>query len=270
MTPRIFGILNITEDSFSDGGRFLAPGAALAHARALSAAGADAIDLGAASSNPDAKPVAPDIEIDRLAPVVSDLKAEGIAVSVDSFSLPVQRWALLQQVEFLNDIAGFPDAQLYPDLAASHARLIVMHSVQDGPSALRVTVPEAEILDRVLRFFDSRLAALEKAGVARDRLILDPGMGFFLGAVPQASYAVLRAIPVLKSAFCLPVLISVSRKSFLRTLTGRKPRDAGAASLGAELFAARMGVDFIRTHDPAALKDALTVTGVLDGTSPGA
>ena len=270
VVPTLFGILNITEDSFSDGRRFLVPEAALAHARALSEAGADALDLGAASSNPEAMPVAPDIEIGRLAPVVRALKAAGTPVSIDSFSLPVQRWALREQVEFVNDIAGFPHAELYPELAASNARLIVMHSVQGGPSALRLAVSADEILDRVLRFFDARLAALEKAGVVRDRLIVDPGMGFFLGTVPEASYAVLRAIPVLKSAFGRPVLVSVSRKFFLRVLTGRTPGEAGAASLAAELFAVRMGADFIRTHDPGGLKDALTVTGVLDGTSPGA
>jgi dihydropteroate synthase type 2 len=263
--PTLLGILNITADSFSDGGRYLVPDAALAHARSLAADGAHVIDLGAASSNPDAKPVASETEIERLTFVVSALKAEGIAVSIDSFSPVVQRWALGQHVEYVNDIAGFPHTELYPELAASGAKLIVMHSVQGGPSALRMSVPADEILNRVLRFFEGRLTALEKAGVARARLIVDPGMGFFLGAIPEASYAVLRGIAALKSAFGLPVLVSVSRKSFLRALTGRKPREAGAASLAAELFAARMGADFIRTHDPGALKDALAVTAMLDG-----
>jgi dihydropteroate synthase type 2 len=266
--PALLGILNITEDSFSDGGRYLASDAALAHARALAADGADILDLGAASSNPDAKPVAPNLELERLAPVVEVLKAEGIRISVDSFSPRVQQWAISQGVEFINDIAGFPHEGLYPELAASGAKLIVMHAVQGGPSSQRVTVPADEILDRIIRFFDGRLAALEKAGIARDRLIIDPGMGFFVGTIPEASYAVLRGIQTLKSIFGLPLLVSVSRKSFLRVLTGRKPCEAGAASLAAELFAARMGADFIRTHDPAALKDALAVTAVLDGKPP--
>ncbi len=268
--PALLGIVNITEDSFSDGGRFLAPEAALDHARALAAEGADVLDLGAASSNPQAKPVAPDVEIARLAPVVAALMAEGKAVCVDSFSRHVQRWAIRQRVDIINDIAGFPHPELYPELAASDAGLIVMHSVQGGPSALSVSVPAGEIMDRILRFFDARLGALEKAGVARNRLIVDPGMGFFLGTVAQASHKVLRGIAVLKSAFGLPVLVSVSRKSFLRVLTGRKPQEAGAASLAAELFAARMGADFIRTHDPGALKDALAVTAALDGAYRGA
>jgi dihydropteroate synthase type 2 len=262
--PALLGILNITEDSFSDGGRFLAPEAALAQARSLAANGADILDLGAASSNPNAKPVAPEVEIQRLESVVTALRASGIAISVDSFSLPVQRWALGQNVEFVNDIAGFPHTELYPELAASSARLIVMHSVQGGPSALRVSVPADEILERICRFFDERLAALEKAGIVRHRLIIDPGMGFFVGTVPEASYAVLRGIPALKAAFGLPVLVSVSRKSFLRALTGREPREAGAASLAAELFAVRQGADFVRTHDPGALKDALAVMNALE------
>jgi dihydropteroate synthase type 2 len=265
--PSLLGILNITADSFSDGGRYLAPEAALAHARALAVDGADILDLGAASSNPDAKPVASEIEIERLTPVVAALKADGKAVSVDSFSPAVQRWALAQRVEYVNDIAGFPHAEFYPELAASDAKLIVMHSVQGGPSALRMSVPAGEIVERVFRFFEDRLTALERAGIARSRLIVDPGMGFFLGTVPEASYAVLRGIGELKRAFGLPVLVSVSRKSFLRALTGRKPREAGAASLAAELFAVRQGADYIRTHDPRALKDALAVSAMLDGAA---
>jgi dihydropteroate synthase type 2 len=266
--PKLLGIVNITEDSFSDGGRFLEPGAALAHARALAESGADILDLGAASSNPDARPVAPDIEIARLAPIVNAMKARGVAISVDSFSPVVQRWALAQRVDYINDIAGFPDTSLYPELAVSDARLIVMHSVQGGPSSLRMSVPANQILDCILRFFDKRLGELERAGVARHRLIVDPGMGFFLGSVAEASYEVLRGIGTLKAAFGLPVLVSLSRKSFLRALTGRKAGEAGPASLAAELFAARVGADFIRTHDPGALKDGLIVQSALDGAVP--
>ncbi|MGD0190806.1 MAG: dihydropteroate synthase [Rhizomicrobium sp.] len=265
---RLLGILNITEDSFSDGGRYLAPDAAVAQARALSDNGADILDLGAASSNPNAKPVAPDVEIGRLVPVVAAMKAAGAAISVDSFSPAVQRWALEQRIDYINDIAGFPNASLYPEFAASTSKLIVMHSVQGGPSSLRVAVPANEIMDRVLRFFDTRLAELERAGVARNRVIVDPGMGFFLGTVPEASFEVLRGIGRLKAAFGLPVVVSLSRKSFLRRLTGRSPLESGAASLAAELFAARQGADFIRTHDPGALRDGLVVQAALDGPPP--
>jgi dihydropteroate synthase type 2 len=261
---KLLGILNITEDSFSDGGKFLVPEAALAHARAL-AKDADAIDLGAASSRPDAVPVAPDVEIARLAPVVEAMKREGVALSIDTFSPEVQRWAIERKVEYLNDVRGFPFPELHPALAASCAKLIVMHSVQGLGPATRVRVPAEDLYGRIVDFFDRRIRALTTAGVARDRLVLDPGMGLFLGSHPDASFAVLRRIADLKSAFGLPVLISVSRKSFLRRLVDRAVTEAGALTLAAELHAVREGADYIRTHDPRALLDALAVFRVLDG-----
>ncbi len=266
--PRIFGILNITEDSFSDGGRHLDPTAAIAEARRLAASGADVIDLGAAASNIAAKPVPAEEEIRRLAPVVAALRADGIAVSVDSFVAETQRFALGQQADFLNDIQGFPDPGLYPDLAAAECRLIVMHAVQGRGRARRVPVAAAEIWQRIEAFFAARLAALEAAGIARNRLVLDPGMGFFLSSDPEASLLVLTEIDRLKRAFGLPVMISVSRKSFLAVLTGRDvPAMLGPATLAAELYAAANGADYIRTHDPGALRDGITVAEALRGKS---
>ncbi|HJT42212.1 MAG TPA: dihydropteroate synthase [Rhizomicrobium sp.] len=256
---KILGILNITADSFSDGGKYLAPDAALAHADALTKDDADIIDVGAASSNPDAAPVDAETEIARLASVVPVLKARGLALSIDSFSLPVQRWALAQGVGYLNDIHGFPDAALYPELAASRAKLIVMHMVQERGVAVRTQVPSAEIFDRVTAFFDARITGLEKAGIARGQLILDPGMGQFLGSDPENSWIILRRLPELKARYGLPLLVSVSRKGFLRKLVGRPPVEAGAASLVAELQAASHGADYIRTHAPAPLRDGLKV-----------
>jgi dihydropteroate synthase type 2 len=263
---KLLGIVNITEDSFSDGGKYLSADAAIAHARAL-AEDADVLDLGAASSNPDAKAVSPETEIARLAPVVAALKQDGASFSIDTFSTPVQRWALAQHTGYLNDIQGFADEAFYPELAASSARLIVMHSVQGRGQATRIDVPPHEILSRIHRFFAQRFAALTKAGVQQDRLILDPGMGFFLGSDPETSFTVLRAIPELKAAFGVPVLVSVSRKSFLRRITGRAPGDTGSASLAAEIFAALQGADMIRTHDPAAVKDGLAVWRRLAGNN---
>jgi dihydropteroate synthase type 2 len=262
MTPCLFGIVNITEDSFSDGGRYLSAGRAIAHAHALR--DADVLDLGAAASNVDAKPVSPETEIARLAPVVTALKADGRAISIDSFSTPVQRWALSQNVDYLNDIQGFADTAFYPELAAASARLIVMHSVQARGQATRIDVPPDEIVARVEAFFAARIELLTSAGIARERLVLDPGMGFFIGTDPETSFAMLRGLGELKAAFGLPVLVSVSRKSFLRAATNRTAADAGSATLAAELFAARQGVDFIRTHDPAALRDVLRVAERLD------
>ena len=257
----ILGILNITADSFSDGGKYLDPAAAIEQARALIADGADVLDIGAASSNPDAQPVPPEVEIARLQAVLPALG--GAAISIDSYAPQVQRWALAQGVAYLNDINGFPGPALYPALAASSAKLIVMHSVQARGAATRIDVPPAEIMDRLFRFFDARLAALEAAGIARERLILDPGMGFFLSTDPQTSFTVLRRLPELKARYGLPVLVSVSRKSFLRAVTGRDAAGAGPASLAAELYAVRQGADHIRTHAPGALKDALLLEKAL-------
>jgi dihydropteroate synthase type 2 len=256
--PVILGIVNITRDSFSDGGRYLAPEAALAHGRELVEGGAQVLDLGAAASNIKAEAVPPEVEIARLAPVVAAFKEEGVPLSIDSYAPGVQRWALAQGVDYLNDIHGFPEPSLYPVLAAGTAKLIVMHAVQDEGRATRVESPADAIFQRLLDFFSARLAALEASGVERSRLILDPGMGFFLGSRKEASYEVLRRLPELKEAFGLPVLVGVSRKSFLRR-PGGDPARSGPATLAAEIFAVLQGADYIRSHDPAALADGLAV-----------
>ena len=264
----LFGIVNVTEDSFSDGGRFLDPKAALAHARALAEAGAHVIDLGAAASNVDAKPVTADEEIRRLDPVIAGLQRDGTPVSVDSFLPDVQRFAVARGVDYLNDIQGFPDPSLYPELAAARCKLVVMHAVQGRGRAQRLELSAAEVWDRIVAFFTERVAALEQAGIARERIIIDPGMGFFLSSRPEASLHVLARLAELKRAFGLPVLVSVSRKSFLRSITGRaSAAEVGAATLAAELFAAEQGVDYIRTHDPGGLADALRITSALRAAS---
>ena len=263
-SPCIFGIVNITEDSFSDGGCYLDPAAAIAHARALVAGGADVIDLGAAASNIDAKPVSAGEEIARLEPVIAALARDGTQLSVDSCLPEVQRFAIARGAAFLNDIRGFPDASFYPELAATGARLIVMHAVQNGGRAQPAELSADEVWNRIHGFFGKRLEALDRAGIARERLILDPGMGLFLSTRPEASLRVLAGLGRLKREFGLPVLVSVSRKSFLRAITGRPAAsEAGPATLAAELYAAAAGADFIRTHDAAALRDGLKVVSAL-------
>jgi dihydropteroate synthase type 2 len=262
--PCLFGIVNITEDSFSDGGRYLDPADAIANARALVAAGAQVVDLGAAASNIDAQPVSAAEEIRRLDPVIAALAADGLQISVDSCRPEVQRFALSRGVAFLNDIQGFPDASLYHELAGASCRLVVMHAVHGRGRAQRVELAADEVWDRIHHFFVERLAALARGGIARERLILDPGMGFFLSSRPEASLQVLTRLGRLKRHFGLPVLVSVSRKSFLRAITGRTfASETGAATLAAEIYAAEMGADYIRTHDPRALGDALKVTAAL-------
>jgi dihydropteroate synthase len=262
--PKILGIVNLTEDSFSDGGRYLDPRAALAHARALAAAGADILDLGAAASNVDAKPVAIDEEIRRLEPLMSVLSADGVPVSVDSFRTEVQRFAIGRGVAYLNDIQGFPDPAFYPELAAARCRLIVMHAVHGRGRAQELDLSAALVWQRVNAFFDERVTALERAGIARERIVIDPGMGLFLSSRPEASLRILNGLGDLKRRFGLPVLVSVSRKSFLRALAGHSsPTELAAATLAAELHAAREGADYIRTHDPGALADGLKITAAL-------
>jgi dihydropteroate synthase type 2 len=266
--PVLVGIVNITEDSFSDGGRYLDPGAAIEKAEALVAGGADIVELGAAASNVEARPVPAEEEIRRLDPVVAGLAARSVPIVIDSFTPATQRFALGRGVAYLNDIQGFPDADLYAELAAARCRLIVMHAVQGRGRAQRLELSADAVWQHVLEFFAERVAALERGGIARERLILDPGMGFFLSARPEASLRVLAGIAELKRRFALPVLVSVSRKSFLRALTGRAAAsDSGAATLAAELWAAAAGADYIRTHDPAALRDGLIIARALQAAA---
>ena len=263
--PLLVGIVNITEDSFSDGGRFIDPAAAIAHARGLAQDGADIVELGAAASNITANPVSPAEEIRRLDPVIAALAGSGTPLSVDTFQPQVQRYALARGVDYLNDIHGFPDAAIYPELAAADCRLVVMHAVQAEGRAARVELTADEVWQRIETFFAGRIARLEAAGIARQRLILDPGMGFFLSSRPEASLRVLARLDRLRQRFGLSVMVSVSRKSFLAAITGREaPAERGAATLAAELYAAARGAAYIRTHDPAALSDALKVADALD------
>ena len=262
-SPRIVGIVNITADSFSDGGRYLDPAAALARARRLRADGADVIELGPAASHPGSAPVSAAQERRRLAPVLKALAADGTVVSVDSFRTQTLRFAVSAGAAWLNDIHGFADPGLYPVLAASQCRLVVMHAVQQDGVATEAATDQAAVREGMYRFFTRRLAALRAAGIGRDRLVIDPGLGYFLSSTPGPSLAALAGIRELKDTFGVPVLVSPSRKSFLRALTGRDVTGCGPATLAAEIFAAWQGADYIRTHDVAAARDALTLLAAI-------
>jgi dihydropteroate synthase type 2 len=259
--PRLVGIVNITSDSFSDGGRYLAAEDATAHARRLHAAGADIIELGPSSSHPDAQKVTPEQEIERLAPVMDALT--DLPLAVDSYHPATQRFAAARGASYLNDIQGFPDPSRYDELAGLSCHLVVMHSVQRLGPATKVWTDPCETWSGIERFFDDRLAALEAAGINRDRLVIDPGLGYFLGSTPEPSLTVLADLGRLKRRYGVPVLASPSRKSFLRAVTGTVLPDIGPATLAAELHAVAQGADYIRTHDPAALADALKVVAAL-------
>jgi dihydropteroate synthase type 2 len=262
--PQILAIVNVTRDSFSDGGHFLNTDRALAHARALLAEGADILDLGAQSTHPDAESVDAETEIARLDPLIRALHADGATLSIDTYRPAVMQHALEHGVALINDVTAGRDPAI-PELLADHtARILIMHSTSPEARARRAAIPADTILDRILRFFEQRIAAFEAAGVRRDRLILDPGMGMFLSRSAQASVVVLQQLQRLRQAFDLPLCVSPARKSFLGVLlgdrdAGRPPAERDAATLAAELFAARQGADYLRTHRVAPLKDALTI-----------
>lgn len=262
--PLVVGIVNITSDSFSDGGRFLDPTAAMAHAKELLRDGADIVELGAASSNPNAGVVTAKEEIVRLTPVLDALS--GTRISIDTAKAEVQRFAMTREVEIINDVAGFPDHTLYPDLAASRAKLVVMHSISDSDRAIKAERTVEEVFESIRHFLAIRIQALLQAGVSKERIIVDPGMGFFLSTLPEPSFAVLERLQVLKQEFSLPMMISVSRKSFLRRGAELGSDELRARTLEAELLAVKNAADYIRTHEPKQLKEALSGGSLLSNS----
>lgn len=256
---RTFGILNLTTDSFSDGGRFLLPEHALAHAQSLLAAGADVLDLGAESTNPDGDDVPPAEQIRRLQPLCVQLVAHGVEVSVDTFRPEVMRAVLPLGVRWLNCVRGFrePGALEVAAGAPRDVRFVVMFARGDEARARRDAAGR-DVMAELRAFFRARIDAFAAVGIGRERLVLDPGMGFFLGATAAPSLLVLRRLEELK-AFEVPILLSVSRKSVVGEVTGRPVAHRGAGTLAAELWAARHGAEWIRTHDVAAFRDAWAV-----------
>jgi dihydropteroate synthase type 2 len=264
VAPRIFGILNLSPESFSDGGKYCEPASGVEHAARLRTQGADVIDVGAAASNIDATAIPAEEEIARLEAVLTELLGKGVIVSVDSASPTVQRYALDRGVHYLNDVGGFADETIHARLATSSAKLIVVHTLT-GPRAFSRDTRPGEVAASLWPFFDRRIEALSKAGVSTERMILDPGMGLFLGRGAEPSIEALRSVSALRRRYGLPVLVSVSRKSFLGDITGRPIAERGAATLAAELYAVQAGADYVRTHDPGALRDALEVGRALRG-----
>jgi dihydropteroate synthase len=257
----IFGILNVTRDSFSDGGRWLEPAAAIARGLELVAQGADVIDVGAASTHPDSEDVSPAEELRRLEPVVGELLARGVRVSVDTWRPEVIGAMAALGVEFINDVTALADPRSVAIVREAPVRVVLMHSTAPGARAVPAACQRP--VERVQAFFERRLAELEAAGVARERTLLDPGMGLFLASDPGPSLAVLKHLRRL-GALGRPLLVSTSRKSFLGAVTGRGVHERGAATLASELHAAREGAAYLRTHDVGALADALAVLAAIE------
>ncbi len=265
---RTFGIVNVTRDSFSDGGRYFDPAAAIAHGERLLAAGADVLDIGAESTHPDAEDVDADEELRRLRPVVQALLARGARVSIDTCKAAVMRSMAALGVHWLNDVDGFraPESLAAAAACPAHVRFVVMFQRGAGPRAARPEQGSDGLLAAIEAFAAERASAFAAVGIVRSRLVFDPGMGFFLGRAAAPSLHVLLHLAALRATVG-ELLVSVSRKSFLGELTGLPPAERGPATLAAELWAARHGVDWIRTHDVAALRAAAAVEAAIAASS---
>ncbi len=253
---RVVGILNVTPDSFSDGGRFLAPDQAIAHAEAMVEAGADAIDVGGQSTRPGAaEPVGPDAEWERIAPVLDALSNRlRVPLSVDTYWGEVARRALDHGVAMVNDVSGLGvDPTIADHAAKAGAGLILMHSI-GAPSQLHEKREYRDVAAEVRGFLEARLQEAERRGVPRERIALDPGIGF--GKRAEQSIEALRGLPLLTS-LGRPLYIGVSRKSFLREWGGPSVEGRLAAGLGATVAAYGLGGRIFRTHDVRETRDAL-------------
>lgn len=261
--PKIFGILNTTSDSFSDGGKYLEPGAAIDKGNQLVQNGADVIDIGAASSNPDAATITTDLELERLGRVVNAFQIKGHSISIDTCNPEVQKVVCGWGVDFINDIHGFCHPDVHHFLADSKCRLVLMFSIQKQGPATKENFYHKNIVSLIKKFFEKQICVLAKANINTNRIILDPGMGFFLGSNPQMSLDVLRDLNTFQADFDQEILISVSRKSFLGKITGLEVENRDFISLAAELWASINGVNWIRTHDPLKLSTSLRIWQML-------
>jgi dihydropteroate synthase len=253
---QLVGIVNLTEDSFSDGGRFVGFRQAIAHGERLIEDGANWLDLGAESSNPQGKKVEDHVEIERLTPVIRHFKSSGTKISVDTCKPSVVKAVLDLGADMINDVSGLQQpASVEALLAHPQAMAVLMHSRNAGPRAETIDRPHRDLIPEIIGFFRRRIGDLEGLGLGRERIILDPGMGYFLGGNPQPSLYVLRHLEDLL-VLGRPVYVSTSRKSFIGTVLGKEPAERGAGTLATELWAIEHGATFIRTHDVAPLAQA--------------
>ncbi len=254
--PAVTGVLNVTPDSFSDGGQFIAPEDALARARRMIVEGADIIDIGAESTRPyGAQPIPAEQELQRLRPVLGDVVALGAPVSIDSMKSAVVAWALGAGASIANDVWGL---QRDPDMArviAEHrVPVIIMHNRDRADAAI-------DIMRDVAAFFTRSLDIAAQAGIAGSHIVLDPGIGF--GKTPEQSTTVLARLDEL-CEFGLPLLVGASRKRFIGTITPSEPHQRLGGSIAAHVLAARNGARIIRTHDVSETVQALRVAAAIE------
>jgi dihydropteroate synthase len=256
-TPLVMGILNVTPDSFSDGGLYAEAEAALAHARSMEREGAAIIDIGAESTRPGFVPVAAGDEWARLEPVLARVaEAVAVPVSVDTTKAGVARRAAVLGAAMINDVSGLRgDPDMASVAAESGAALVVMHHCAEID-------PERDIVADMIGFFDETLALAARAGVARDKIVLDPGVGF--GKSLRQNLQAIESCGTLVAHFGLPVLIGASRKRFIGALTGAPVEQRLAGTLAAHLRAFSRGARIVRAHDVADHVGALKIWCEID------
>jgi dihydropteroate synthase len=258
--PHVMGILNVTPDSFSDGGRFDDPVAAVARAERIVADGAAILDVGGESTRPGAVPVSVAAELSRVRPVVLRFSPEDIPVSIDTRHADVAAACVEAGASIINDVSGFRDKAMVEVAAGCDAGVIVMHMLGE-PKTMQAEPRYDDVVREVGGYLVAQATMLQAAGVDRERIAIDPGIGF--GKTVEHNLELLRRLPEL-AALGFPVVIGASRKRFIGALTGAgEPLDRLGGSLAAALFAAARGVCVLRVHDVEATVQALVVQRVL-------
>lgn len=258
--PLIMGVVNLTPDSFSDGGQFATIPAALARARQLVAEGADIIDIGGESTRPGARGVTLDDERRRVLPVLEQLAAGAVPVSVDTRKPELMREAIAAGAAMINDINALQAPDAVAAIVASDVAVCLMHK-QGMPASMQVDPHYDDVVAEVLAFLQERTQALRAAGIALDRIVIDPGFGF--GKTLVHNLALLRNLDRFAAAGTT-VLAGISRKAMLGSITGRAVNERVFASVAAAVIAVGKGASIVRVHDVAATRDALAVlTAVL-------
>jgi dihydropteroate synthase len=260
--PLIMGIVNVTPDSFSDGGLHSSQASAVERARELIAQGADLIDIGGESTRPGAAPVSIDEERRRVLGVIEALAACGVPISADTRKPQLMREAIAAGASFINDISALEAPGALEIIAESAAAVCLMHK-RGEPQNMQHDPQYEDVVREVREYLSDRVRAARAAGIAAERLVIDPGFGF--GKNFEHNLALLRGLPALAS-LGVPVLAGVSRKAMLGRITGRDASERVHASVAAALFAAERGARILRVHDVLATRDALAVWFALRGT----
>lgn len=254
---KIAGILNVTADSFSDGGQFLDTEKAIEKGLQLIDEGADMVDIGAESSNADGVKISAAEEIERLTPVIQVLKKEGVAISVDTYKSEVMAHAISLGADMINDITALRDPRAIEVIRDTGVPVVIMFARNADPHAERTERDHATVLSEIDRFFTERLKNLHDAGINDEKVIIDPGMGLFLGGNPEPSLMVLKHIESLKK-FGREIYLSTSRKSFIgRVLDLPKISQRGMGTLATEVWGYLNGVSYVRTHEPKPLRQSV-------------